>query len=77
MIISPEMYRQIKPCHQGVYEFIHSKTNAKGFMHTDGAICDMLHDLIEIGVDILNLIQSYTREMSIDRLKKQFGSDLC
>ena len=78
LIISPKMYRQyIKPCHKRIYDFIHSKTKAKIFMHSCGSIFDIIPDLIEIGVDILNPIQRDAAKMDITPLKAQFGKDIC
>jgi uroporphyrinogen decarboxylase len=72
------MYRQfIKPSHQRIYSFIHSKTEAKIFMHTDGSVYDIIPDLIEIGVDILNPVQYGAKNMNLDKLKREFGQDLC
>ncbi len=78
LIISPQMYRQfIKPCHQRIYRFIHSKTKAKVFMHTDGSVYDIIPDLIDVGVDILNPIQYNAANMGLAKLKREFGQDLC
>jgi uroporphyrinogen decarboxylase len=78
LIISPKMYRRfIKPCHKRIYDFIHSKTNAKVFMHSCGSIISIIPDLIEVGVDILNPLQYGAKDMSLVELKKQFGKDLC
>jgi uroporphyrinogen decarboxylase len=78
LFISPKMYRQfIKPCHQRIYDIIHSKTEAKVFVHSCGSIYDIIPDLIEIGVDILNPLQYGAAKMDRARLKKEFGEDLC
>lgn len=77
LIISPKLYRQfIKPCHQRIYNFIHSRTKAKIFMHSCGAIYEIIPDLIEVGVDILNPIQR-ANNMDIVKIKREFGKDLC
>jgi uroporphyrinogen decarboxylase len=78
LFISPKMYRQfIKPCHQRIYDIIHSRTEAKVFVHSCGSIYDIIPDLIEIGVDILNPLQYGAAKMDRARLKKEFGQDLC
>jgi uroporphyrinogen decarboxylase len=78
LFISPEMYRMfIKPCHRSIYDFIHSKTEAKIFMHSCGSIYDIIPDLIEIGVDVLNPVQYGAAKMDRARLKKEFGKELC
>lgn len=76
--ISPEMYRKyIKPLHKKIFDHIHSKTEAKIFLHTCGSVYDIIPDFIEIGLDILNPLQRFAAGMDICRLKKEFGSDLC
>jgi uroporphyrinogen decarboxylase len=78
LIISPKMYRRfIKPCHKRIYDFIHSKTDAKVFMHSCGSVIDIIPDLIEVGVDILNPLQYGATGMSLVDLKRSFGKDLC
>src|SRR5512139_2446113 len=77
-IISPRMYRRfIKPCHQRIFDFIHSRTKAKVFMHSCGSIYDIIPDLIEVGVDILNPLQYGATKMDLPRLKREFGDSLC
>jgi uroporphyrinogen decarboxylase len=78
LIISPKTYRQfIKPCHQCIYDRIHARTEAKVFMHSCGAIYDIIPDLIEVGVDVLNPLQYNAAKMGLARLKQEFGNDLC
>jgi uroporphyrinogen decarboxylase len=78
LMFSPRTYRQlIKPCHKRIFDFVHSKTDAKVFMHSDGAIYNIIPDLIEIGVDILNPLQRDAKQMDIVNLKKEFGTELC
>ena len=76
--MSPAMYRRfIKPRHKRIFDFIHSKTRAKVFYHSCGAVYDLIPDFIEEGVDILNPIQRSAAGMDIARLKREFGKDLC
>ena len=78
LVFSPKMYRQlIKPCRQRIYDFVHANTVAKVFMHSCGAIYDIIPDLIEVGVDALNPIQRDASRMEIGNLKKEFGAELC
>lgn len=75
---APEMYRKlIKPYHRRLYDFIHSKTRAKVFMHSCGSIFDIIPDLIDVGVDILNPIQRSAAKMDIATMKREFGKELC
>jgi uroporphyrinogen decarboxylase len=76
--ISPEMYRKfVKPRQKRLFDFIHSKTDAKVFYHSCGSVYDVVPDFIDIGVDILNPIQRSADKMDIATLKKEFGKDLC
>jgi uroporphyrinogen decarboxylase len=78
LYISPEMYRKfIKPRQKQIWEYIHSRTAAKVFYHSCGAVYDVIPDFIEIGVDILNPIQRSAAGMDLARLKQEFGDELC
>jgi len=78
LMISPRMYRKIlKPIHADFIQHIKQRTKAKIFFHTDGDVFDLIPDFIEIGVDILNPIQTSAGKMSdIAELKKRFGDKL-
>jgi uroporphyrinogen decarboxylase len=72
------MYREmLKPLHADFISFIKERTNAKVFFHTDGDVFDLVEDFIEIGVDILNPIQTSAGKMAnLEELKKRFGDRL-
>jgi uroporphyrinogen decarboxylase len=75
--ISPAMYRKfVKPLHKRMFSFIHSKTNAKIWLHSCGSVHDIIPDLIEVGVDILNPVQSSAKNMGAELLKREFGKDI-
>ncbi|MFZ4617606.1 MAG: uroporphyrinogen decarboxylase family protein, partial [Rectinemataceae bacterium] len=78
LLISPASYRSLlKPVHADFIQFIRSRTKAKLLFHTDGDVFDLVPDLIEIGVDILNPIQSGAGRMSdLALLKREFGKSL-
>ena len=78
LLMSPKMYRQIvKPIHADYISFIKSRTKAKLFFHTDGDVFPLIPDFIDIGVDILNPIQTSAGKMSdLEELKKQFGNNI-
>jgi len=76
--MSLEMYRRfIKPRHKRIFDFIHSRTKAKVFYHSCGAVYNLIPDFIEEGVDILNPVQRSAAGMDIGRLKREFGKDIC
>ena len=78
LMISPQMYRKfLKPVHSEYISFIKNKTDAKLFFHTDGDIYDLLDDFVEIGVDILNPIQTHAGRLgNLADLKKRYGKRL-
>jgi len=78
LLVSPDTYRAlIKPRHKKLFDLVHSKTQAKLFFHTDGAIWPLIPDLIEVGVDILQPVQVSARGMSdTAKLKREFGKEL-
>jgi uroporphyrinogen decarboxylase len=77
LLISPRSYRKLlKPLHKELCDFIHARTQAKIFMHSCGAIRDIIPDLIEIGVDIINPVQVSAAGMDSAELKGQFGPDI-
>jgi len=78
LMISPETYRtMLKPVHAKLISFIKARTKAKIFFHSDGDVYDLIPDFLEIGVDILNPIQSGAGRMSdLARLKKTYGKDI-
>ncbi len=78
LLISPAMYRDIlKPIHADFIRFIKERTNAKVFFHSDGDVAPLIEDFIEIGIDILNPIQTSAGSMSdLVSLKKRFGDNI-
>jgi uroporphyrinogen decarboxylase len=78
LMISPQMYRKIlKPIHADYIAFIKERTDAKVFFHSDGDVFPLIDDFIEIGVDILNPIQTSAGKMSnLSELKKRYGSEI-
>jgi uroporphyrinogen decarboxylase len=75
LLISPDMYRDfIKPLEEDLYSLIQEKTdNAVIFRHVDGAIYELIPDLIEVGVGILNPTQTSAKGMDAARLQKAYG----
>ncbi len=74
LMISPRMYRKmLKPLHAEMIDLIKQKTRAKIFFHTDGDVFNLIDDFIEIGVDVLNPIQTSAGKMSnLEELKKKY-----
>ena len=78
LMISPQMYRDIlKPIHADFISFIKERTNAKVLFHSCGDVALLVEDFVEIGVDILNPVQSSSGRMSdFVALKERCGSDI-
>lgn len=77
MLISSASYQKmLKPFHKEMFDYIHSKTDAKIFFHSCGAVYPVISDLIEIGVDILNPVQVSAGNMDSAKLKEEFGKDI-
>jgi uroporphyrinogen decarboxylase len=80
LLVSPSMYRDlIKPRHQMLFE---AQRRLFGddffvFFHSDGAIFEIIPDMIEIGIDVLNPVQVTADGMEATRLKSEYGKDLC
>lgn len=75
LLMSPSMYREmLGPIHADFIRFIKERTHAKVFFHTDGDVFDLVPDFIEMGVDVLNPIQTSAGRMSdLGRLKSEYG----
>lgn len=78
LLVSPGIFRRLlKPRLKRILDLYTNNTSAKRFMHCDGAICEILPDLIELGVEALNPIQVSAAGMGNTRaLKGEFGADL-
>lgn len=75
--ISLKAYRELyKPFHQRVNKLVHSKTKWKTFIHSCGAVADLIPDFIDAGFDILNPVQCSAVGMDAKMLKREFGKQL-
>lgn len=77
-LISPDMWRQqLKPLLNVLFTRIKQLApHIKLFFHSDGNIRPILPDFIELGVDILNPVQTTAAGMESVALKKDFGREL-
>lgn len=76
-MMGPQTYRKLfKPRHEILCKFIKTNSNMHTFLHSCGSIYKLIPDLIEAGFEILNPVQTNTRDMQPERLKKEFGSDV-
>lgn len=75
LIISPTLWRQIfKPRYAKIFTQAH-KMNVHILFHSCGYIVDLIDDLIEIGVDVLQIDQQ--DNMGIDKLAHRFAGKIC
>jgi uroporphyrinogen decarboxylase len=76
--MSPKVSRQFfKPRHTFLCDYVHRHTRMKTFLHSCGSIHALLPDLIEAVYDIINPVQTSCRDMEPERLKADFGKDIC
>lgn len=78
LLMSPQMFReQVKPKMKAFNDHLKSISNAKIMFHSDGAIDPLMEDVIEMGVDILNPVQTSTKGLE-DTLsvKEKYGDRL-
>jgi uroporphyrinogen decarboxylase len=77
-ILDPSMLRQmVIPRFRIIFSHIKRRLpHAKIFMHSCGAIRELIPDLIEAGLDILNPVQFTAAGMDLKSLKRDFGDVL-
>ena len=77
LLISPKTYEELyKPFHKRINDCIHKKTKWKIFIHSCGAVKELIPDFIDVGFDIFNPVQSSAAGIDPAELKKKFGRDL-
>ncbi len=78
MMISPDTFRQlVKPRLASLIDHIKSKADVKFMYHTDGTVTPVVEDIIEMGADILNPIQTSALGMDTAVLKELYHGRLC
>jgi len=75
LMISPDMWREFfKPRYKRQFDLVHS-LGMHVLFHSCGYIFDIIGDMIEIGVDVINLDQPML--MGVDRLADAYGGKVC
>lgn len=75
--MSPAVYRKLfKPRHSQLCAYVKQHSQMHTFLHSCGSIYRLLPDLIEAGYEIINPVQTNTRDMQPERLKREFGKDI-
>jgi uroporphyrinogen decarboxylase len=76
-IVSPQMFRErMKPLMKKMVGTIKRQTKAKIAFHTCGSVFALIDDLIDIGIDVLNPLQSNAKDMEAPKIKEKAGRNL-
>ncbi|HNR42574.1 MAG TPA: uroporphyrinogen decarboxylase family protein [Bacteroidales bacterium] len=68
--------RFFKPRYKILCDYVRKNTGMKIFFHSCGSVRQFIPDLIEIGIDILNPVQTNSADMDPESLKKEYGKDI-
>ena len=75
LMISPARWREVfRPRYAEQFAAVHAQ-GKKVWFHTCGNVWDILGDLIDIGVDVLELLQPDI--FGVERLGREFGGRVC
>lgn len=78
LLISPAMFRQlIKPCLTEMFDHLKGLGDVQVMYHTDGTVAPVMEDIIEMGVDILNPVQTSAMGMDTYVLNEKYGDRIC
>jgi uroporphyrinogen-III decarboxylase len=73
-LCSPAAYRELFFPHQKrLNDWVHANTSWKVFIHSCGAVADLIEGFIAAGFDILNPVQCQAAGMAAEGLKARFG----
>jgi len=77
-LMSPDMWRQrFKPRYIRMFETIRKENpDLIIIMHSDGAVAPLVHDFIEIGIDVYNPVQPNVPGSDPKQLKKKYGQSI-
>ncbi len=76
-MISPQMYREFfKARHKLLWNKAKELADVKVMLHCCGGVRELLHDLIEAGLDAINPVQISCSGMNASELKAEFGREL-
>ncbi len=76
LLISPQQYREIiKPLHRKQVQRFKEYPNVKVCLHCDGNVSDIMDDLVEVGFDEINPMDS-SDNMRIEEMKPAYGNQI-
>ena len=65
------------PRYQLMWEAAKKQADVKVMLHSCGGLYPLLPGLIEAGLDIVQPVQTTAKDMEPERLKREFGADIC
>ena len=68
--------KHFKPRYKILCDYVKKRTGMKIFMHSCGSVRQFIPDFIDVGIDILNPVQTNCHEMDPVSLKQEFGKDI-
>ena len=76
LLISPRTFdRLFAAKYRAFFDMVHRR-GAKTMMHCCGSVYDLLPRLIDVGLDILDVVQTSAAKMDLCSLRAEFGCDL-
>ena len=77
-LMDPDMYREIfLPYHKKMFSFVRENyPHIYVMLHCDGAVYDLLPDMIDAGMQVFNPLQSDCAGMDPARIKREFGDQI-
>ncbi len=75
--ISVESFNDLFSKHFEMIFGLAHKYGAKAMLHSCGNVYSFIPRLIEIGLDILDVVQTSAKDMEIEKLSREFGKDIC
>jgi uroporphyrinogen decarboxylase len=76
LVMSPAQYREwYRPCHQRIVDRLRAiRPGVRIAFHCCGHVTPLIGDLIELGIDVLEAVQS--EAMDLAELKREYGRDI-
>ena len=76
-LVSPDTFREvIAPHYKRFTDWLHANTDLKFFLHSCGAIMPLMDEIVAMGVDLLNPVQTSSRGMDPVLLKQKYGKKI-
>jgi uroporphyrinogen decarboxylase len=74
---SPSLFAELyAPCYRRLNDYVHQNTSLKTWYHSCGSVYALIPTFIEMGVDILNPVQTSAANMEPERLEREFGGKI-